>query len=109
MRRKSGQSRLFLVELIGALCLFAICAAVCAALLVHARSMSRESTRLTQAVYAAQSMAEAWKSGTTQTWREPGGDGLLGSLTVRDGKADITITTQEGAVVYTLEEVERLD
>ena len=47
-----SRARLLLVELILDLIIFALCAAVCVALLVRARSMSRESTELTQAVWA---------------------------------------------------------
>ena len=53
-----SRARLLLVELILDLVIFALCAAVCVALLVRARSMSRESTELTQAVYLAQTAAE---------------------------------------------------
>lgn len=57
-----SRARLLLVELILDLVIFALCAAVCVALLVRARSMSRESTELTQAVYLAQTAAETWRS-----------------------------------------------
>ena len=58
-----SRARLLLVELILDLVIFALCAAVCVALLVRARSMSRESTELTQAVYLAQTAAETWPTG----------------------------------------------
>lgn len=57
------RANLFLIELLFNLFIFALCAAVCAGLLVHARRMSLESTRLTQAVYLAQSTAEALRAG----------------------------------------------
>ena len=61
--RTPPRSRLFLLELVCDLVIFALCAAVCVALLVQARSMSRESTQLTQAVYIAQDAAERIRSG----------------------------------------------
>ena len=57
------RANLFLIELLFNLFIFALCAAVCVGLLVHARRMSLESTRLTQAVYLAQSTAEAMRLG----------------------------------------------
>lgn len=59
MRAGYGRANLFLIEITCNLFIFALCAAVCVGLLVHARAMSWESTRLTQAVYLAQSTAEA--------------------------------------------------
>ena len=59
------KSRLLLLELVADLFIFALCAALCVALLVQARSMSDESTRLTQAVYIAQDAAERLRAGET--------------------------------------------
>ena len=59
------KSRLLLLELVADLFIFVLCAAVCVALLVQARSMSDESTRLTQAVYIAQDAAERVRAGET--------------------------------------------
>lgn len=64
MKESGSRFSLFLMELIIDLFLFVLCAAVCAGLLLHARSMSLESTRLTQAVYLAQSTAEALRAGS---------------------------------------------
>ena len=63
MKESGSRFSLFLMELIIDLFLFVLCAAVCVGLLLHARSMSLESTRLTQAVYLAQSAAEALRNG----------------------------------------------
>ena len=57
------KSRLLLLELVADLFIFVLCAAVCVALLVRARSMSDESTKLTQAVYIAQDAAERLRAG----------------------------------------------
>ena len=51
--RTVPKSRLLLLELVIDFIIFALCAVVCAALLFQARTMSDESTRLTQAVYIA--------------------------------------------------------
>ena len=64
MKESGSRFSLFLMELIIDLFLFVLCAAVCVGLLLHARSMSLESTRLTQAVYLAQSTAEALRAGS---------------------------------------------
>ena len=63
--RTPPRSRLFLLELVCDLVIFALCAAVCVALLLQAKSMSAESTRLTQAVYIAQDAAERLRAGET--------------------------------------------
>ena len=63
MKGSGSHFSLFLMELVIDLFLFVLCAAVCVGLLLHARSMSLESTRLTQAVYLAQSTAEALRAG----------------------------------------------
>lgn len=63
--RTVPKSRLLLLELVADLFIFALCAVVCVALLVQARSMSAESTRLTQAVYIAQDAAERLRAGET--------------------------------------------
>lgn len=64
MKESGSRFSLFLMELIIDLFLFVLCSAVCVGLLLHARSMSLESTRLTQAVYLAQSTAEALRAGS---------------------------------------------
>lgn len=57
------RSNLFLMELVLDLFLFALCAAVCVGLILHAKSMSLESEQLTQAVYIAQDAAERYRVG----------------------------------------------
>ena len=63
--RTVPKSRLLLLELVIDFIIFALCAVVCAALLFQARTMSDESTRLTQAVYIAQDAAERVRAGET--------------------------------------------
>ena len=59
------RTNLFLIELVFNLFIFALCAAVCVGLLLHARRLSQESERLTQAVTLAQSAAESLRTGGT--------------------------------------------
>lgn len=97
-------SNLFLLELILCLSIFTLCAGVCTALLVHARGMSQESTRLTQSVYLAQSTAEALRTGT-EIPQAPEGyhlDITVSEPTQGISSAAITVCFQEEPV-YTLE------
>lgn len=110
MKKSTDRSSLFLMELIIDLFLFALCAAVCVVLLVHARNMSRESTRLTEAVYLAQSAAEEWKAtGITPAWGGPDVHGLSGSFHMEGSTLDIIITAEDGSVIFSLEGVKRLE
>lgn len=107
MRRTNQRSTLFLVELITSVTLFTVCAAVCTALLVHARSLSRESDRLTQAVYLAQSAAEEWRA----TGSVPGGETADTELTcaAQETGGTLTVAVYDGdELVYQLKEVARL-
>lgn len=61
--KTTPRSRLLLIELVCDLIIFALCGLVCVTLLVRARTMSTESTRLTQAVYIAQDAAERYRAG----------------------------------------------
>ena len=131
MKNPVKRENLFLIELVGCLFLFALCAAVCTALLVNARSMSRESAGLTDAVYIAQTGAEsfrasgslddlarslggAWEDGVLEVpfgpGGAPGGEGPY-LLTVTPGPEDGPVATADfavsldGEVLYTLEGV----
>lgn len=61
--KTTPRSRLLLIELVCDFIIFALCGLVCVTLLVRARTMSRESTQLTQAVYIAQDAAERYRAG----------------------------------------------
>ena len=96
-----SRARLLLVELILDLVIFALCAAVCVALLVRARSMNRESTELTQAVYLAQTAAETWRSHGDGADRTVDGYTRTGGGTsVQTGRVRIS---RDGRLVYELE------
>lgn len=54
------RSQLFMLELIAAVLIFALCMAVCAGLFIKAGSLSTDSRNLTGAVYAVETAAEAF-------------------------------------------------
>ncbi|NLF34983.1 MAG: hypothetical protein GX585_03340, partial [Clostridiales bacterium] len=62
MKASVNRSTLVLTELILNLFIFAVSAAVCVSLFLKAHDMSRESGRLTEAVYMAQTIAEEWRA-----------------------------------------------
>ena len=99
------KANLFLIELVLNLLIFALCAAVCVGLLVHARRMCAQSTRLTQAVYLAQSAAETWKATGTQP-AEPAAQsgGLELRYTAEGNRLDIAVYQGE-ELLYELEGV----
>ena len=105
MKESGSRFSLFLMELIIDLFLFVLCAAVCVGLLVHARRMSAQSTRLTQAVYLAQSAAETWKATGTQP-AEPAAQsgGLELRYTAEGNRLDIAVYQGE-ELLYELEGV----
>ena len=103
--RTVPKSRLLLLELVIDFIIFALCAAVCVALLVRARSMSRESTELTQAVYLAQTAAETWRSHGDGADRTVDGYQVRhtrtgGGTSVQTGRVRIS---RDGRLVYELE------
>ena len=96
--KNSSRSRLLLLELVFDLVIFGVCAAVCVAILVSARSMSRTSSELTDAVYLAQTAAEEWRA--TGAFSPPSGGYELQSAD-QDGGLVITVL-KDGRTVYTL-------
>lgn len=103
MKSAISRANLFLLELIGNLVIFVLCAAVCVGLILRAHGLSEQSASLTQAVYLAQSTAEALRSGG-QAPAAP--DGYEITVEPEQGesgveKAVITVT-RGGEAVYTL-------
>lgn len=96
---------LFLFEVILDLVLFTVCATVCVGLLLHARSMSTESTRLTRGVYLAQTAAEALRTGAAVAPEQDGyeiavqktADGSITRFSVTVSREDEAVYTLEGA------------
>lgn len=103
MSGNTRRSDLFLLELVIDLFLFVLCAAVCVTLLIHARSMSRESAELTQAVYLAQSAAEKWRA-TGEIPIVPNENGFTGQCLVEGETLNVAIY-QSKRLVYMLEGV----
>lgn len=56
------RANLFLLELVLALLLFAVCATVCVGLVLYANGLSRDSRMLTEAVAIAQDAAERYRA-----------------------------------------------
>lgn len=103
MSRGAPRANLFLLELVLDLFVFALCAAVCVGLLVRAHDLSRESGRLTQAVYLAQSAAEAARTGATLP-EPPEGYEICHETKEADGVTSMEIRVLcQGRTVYTLE------
>ena len=97
------RTNLFLIELVFNLFIFALCAAVCVGLLLHARRLSQESERLSQAVTLAQSAAESLRTGGTLP-EVPEGYEISPLLTAEEGLVDAQILVLYGGeTVYTLD------
>lgn len=97
------RTNLFLIELVFNLFIFALCAAVCVGLLLHARRLSQESERLTQAVALAQSAAESLRTGGALP-EAPEGYEITPLLTAGEGLVDGQILVlYQGETVYTLD------
>lgn len=97
------RTNLFLIELVFNLFIFALCAAVCVGLLLHARRISQESEQLTQAVSLAQSAAESLRVGQSLP-EAPEGYEITPLLTPREGVMDAEIQVlYQGETVYTLD------
>lgn len=109
MKHQVKRANLFLIELVLNLFIFVLCAAVCVGLLIHARSMSVDSSRLTQSVYAAQSAAEVWKAtGQVPDGTRPNEQGLLVQCEVVDGLLTVAVR-ENGQTIYMLEGVGRIE
>lgn len=104
--KNTSHSRLLLLELVFNLIVFAVCALICIALLIHSRKISVQSTDLTQAVYLAQTAAEVWKTGGTPNLQADDYTIALTNIQDNGPVRSCTISvTRKGTVLYTLEEV----
>ena len=109
MREKSAMSGsgVFLIELLLAILIFAVASAVCLKIFVTAHQVSTESSKLNQAVIAAQSAAECFKAakgniGETATLLGTDSEVSADSVIVRfDETWDVL--PQESAYEYVLE------
>lgn len=93
---------LVLLELLCNILIFALCAAVCVGILGRAKTLSRESAALTDAVLLAQSAAERNRAGL---WTgDSVQDGYTVTLTpaLEGGKAAVITVSAGEKTVYTL-------
>ncbi len=100
------RSRLLLVELVCDFVIFALCAVVCVTLLVKARSISRESTELTRAVYLAQEAADMERYESYDT------DGYHIGIYTTPNHVDVPVyinyvVLKDGRELYSLQRLER--
>lgn len=103
MKSTMSRANLFLLELVGNLVIFVLCAAVCVGMILRAHTLSEQSANLTQAVYIAQTIAEALRSGE-QTPDVPVGYEVVVDTDSAEGTGSATITVCcDGEVVYTLD------
>ena len=103
--KENRRSALFLTELVFDLLIFVLCAAVCAALLVKARGMSRDSRLLTDAVALAETAAETLRGAGAGSGTLEGDDGLSADYVCASSAGIVTarITVRSGErEVYTL-------
>ena len=102
-----SRSRLLLTELICNLAIFALCAVVCACLLIQSWSISRESSELTQAVTLAQTVAEVWRADGAQPTDLSDAQSGLSVVCSAEGRALTVEVYADGGqrLVYRLEGV----
>ncbi len=109
MNSSTSRTNLVLLELIFNLFLFLICAVVCVSLTFYAKDISEQSTRLTRAVYAAQTAAETYKNGQTMPTSYTEEEyGLNVEIIELDDTATINVS-YKGELVYSIEEVHGIE
>ena len=95
-RIKPTRSGLFAIELLIAVGVFSLCAAICVGLFVRAEVMSRDSADLNRAVTEARNAAECFKAAggdLEETARLTGGELAGDVLLLRyDGELELTLT-----------------
>ena len=126
MNSETKKTSLLMIELISAILIFSVCCAICVGLFVEADRESKNSARLTQAVFLAQNAAEllngdyernltaalgARAAGNTYTaqfdedWQPTSGVGRYGlviTVDVQKSIADILVT-DGGAEIYQIQ------
>lgn len=126
MKRETRKTSLLMIELISAILIFSVCCAICVGLFVEADRESKNSARLTQAVFLAQNAAELLNGDYDQNltdvlgaravgniytaqfdedWQPTSGIGRYGlviTLDVQKGIADILVT-DGGDKVYQIQ------
>ena len=99
-RIRPTRTGLFTIELLIAVGIFSLCAAICVGLFVRAEVMSRDSADLNLAVTEARSAAECFKAAggdLEETARLTGGEVAEGRLLLRyGGEFELTLTPERG-------------
>ena len=111
-RIKPTRSGLFAIELLIAVGIFSLCAAICVGLFVRSEVMSRDSADLNRAVAEARSAAECFKAAggdLEKTARLTGGELAEDILILRyDENFELTLTpVQEGGYISAVLSVNR--
>ena len=105
-RIRPTRSGLFAIELLIAVGIFTLCAAICVGLFVRAEVLSRESEELTHAVNSAKNIAEVYKAseGELEKTAELLGEGnAAGTLVTDKGESGIMLSLEdEGGIRYEL-------
>ena len=113
-RIKPTRSGLFAIELLIAVGIFSLCAAICVGLFVRAEVMSRDSADLNRAVTEARSAAECFKAAggdLKETARLTGGELAGDMLLLRyDGIFELTLSpVREDGYISAVLSVKRTD
>ena len=113
-RIKPTRSGLFAIELLIAVGIFSLCAAICVGLFVRAEVMSRDSADLNRAVTEARNAAECFKAAggdLEETARLTGGELAGDVLLLRyDGELELTLTpARENGYISAVLSVKRTD
>ena len=99
-RIRPTRSGLFAIELLIAVGVFSLCAAICVGLFVRAEVMSRDSAELNRAVSEARNAAESFKAAggdLEETARLTGGELAEGKLLLRyEENFELTLTPEQG-------------
>ena len=103
--KSSGKSSLFLMELMIALLIFAVCACVCAAIIAKAGADITESRDMSNALIMAQNQAELIKGGQDTTGKTVYFDGELLPVSQEDAEYSVvsTVTPSDGVTEYTVD------
>ena len=104
--KHSGKSSLFLMELMIALLIFAVCACVCAAIIAKAGADITESRDMSNALIMAQNQAELIKSGQDTTGETGYFDSDLLPVSQENAEYSVVSTvtpSDSGVTEYTVE------
>lgn len=101
----SGKSSLFLMELMIALLIFAVCACVCAAIIAKAGADITESRDMSNALIIAQNQAELIKGGRDASGVTGYFDSELLPVSQEDAEYSVvsTVTSSDGVTEYTVD------